>query len=247
MKLAMPHRPRNRFTLIELLVVVAIIAILASLLLPALSTAREAGRQASCTNNLKQMGVFSTFYGDDFHDFLPTSYNNSWPAGSNGFYNDANKAWRSYTRGLAMTGYIAPYVSYAPRKCNKVVFCPTAPNQYGNALDGEVGFYQASYYLANDNGGWPPLRTVQVLRPATKVLMSETVDRASAVNWTDIGIVPLSASLQLYIVGDGATAQGMRFHHAGNRATNALFFDGHVQSGRVGQWTTATNLATLKK
>ncbi len=65
---------RKLFTLIELLVVVAIIAILAAMLLPALSKARGSAQSIYCTNQLKQLGLFHSMYISDNNDYTMTYY-----------------------------------------------------------------------------------------------------------------------------------------------------------------------------
>ncbi len=74
------RRSRAGFTLIELLVVIAIIAILAAMLLPALSRAKDKGQRTVCVNNNKQLALAAHMYASDNRDFLPfPNWGNTYP------------------------------------------------------------------------------------------------------------------------------------------------------------------------
>lgn len=94
---------RKGFTLVELLVVIAVIALLAALVLPALVRAKEAGRGAVCKNNLRQIGLASTTYSLDNKGRLP-------------YFLD----WLYVRSGDLTTGRLYPYLKNKP-----VYLCPT--------------------------------------------------------------------------------------------------------------------------
>ncbi len=88
---------RSVFTLIELLVVVAIIALLAALLLPALGRARFAARRAACLNNHRQLYVATAIYADDADGFLPEV--NVWNGYRGAFYRNLGYSTSQYLAG----------------------------------------------------------------------------------------------------------------------------------------------------
>jgi prepilin-type N-terminal cleavage/methylation domain-containing protein len=92
---------RKAFTLVELLVVISIIALLLSIMMPALQKARELSRRVTCTARLHQQGIALSAYGVSYNKFPPPVSKGAWPFGSMGYP----------PKGSPMT---PPYMDYLP-------------------------------------------------------------------------------------------------------------------------------------
>ena len=134
---------RHAFTLIELLVVIAVIAILMSILMPALHRAREGGKRAACLSNLKQLTLAWNMYADENDDRLVN--------GATGFSN-SNQTWGDHRNELAwidgfhpeptqynlQVGDIERGALYPYLKNPKIYQCPTG--RRGQALTYSIMF-----------------------------------------------------------------------------------------------------------
>jgi prepilin-type N-terminal cleavage/methylation domain-containing protein len=150
---------KRAFTLIELLVVIAIIAILAALLLPALSRAKDRARRTACISNLRQVNLAIRFYADDCSDCLPVLPDpNPYPNGVGAYYKQLVKGY------LGLTGPASPD--------EKVFICPADRILHTQVVHAFTSYTFNGY--ETDSGDMPRItgQKLSVINNSTKAVLA---------------------------------------------------------------------------
>jgi len=235
------------FTLVELLVVVAIIAILASLLLPALARAKESGRRAACQNNLHQITLGLSLYALEtgvyphgmvaspqapFFSFWATALKPYTAAWTNGVYHCPAYTGFTYDPSgeSVQNGIPIPFGSYGYNDSGTGPLFVNGPNLTMQRI--ELGLGPAAISIA----GWSPefgvIREAQVMAPASMISLADSFQPQSGVGYYLIS--PDGAMLWFRETNQPSA------HTSGH---NVSFCDGHVQFLKRSELTGRNNTA----
>jgi prepilin-type N-terminal cleavage/methylation domain-containing protein/prepilin-type processing-associated H-X9-DG protein len=224
--MAGPAGSRRAFTLIEMLIVIGIIGLLAALLLPALSGARNVARKSSCMNNLHQIGVAIYTYANDYDGSIPYGPKAPPFVSPASFYPSTGTVTSLISldsgQPVALGLLLRQHLSKQP----KVLFCPGSDQSVNTDAElARVGFRQAqcSYYYRHGSG-------FQLFDPRPLPSPDHIQLCNLGTNRNGRPIRALVMDAQFLCPADLASFNVKPSTHHGGQFTNILFSDGQVVS-----------------
>lgn len=240
------HAAGRGFSIVELLVVVSIIAILISLLLPALKNAMAVSKNIGCLSNLRELGFGDQMYCNTYmgNEFTAWQVQNM-PGGG-----QQASAWTNPLNPYVTTGGIGAVTNNADSGVT-VYTCPAAYNPHlpiGNAGNQFLLTYGVNCSV--HTWGWPAATTtplhnrMEIHRPQEIINFVDAAQSSGA--WTCAGWIdgsdnwynnPAQASQPLPIIGNADVAGGLygiRYRHGNQNSTCVEYLDGHAASSAMG-------------